>query len=198
MQQLLDLLLAKYRTDPEKFRSYLPEVAQTLDALYPHHHVSRNPFGLTEHERSHRLQALHQVLESLSDGTATPEKAIRGLEHCATLIEDDSLPPEVDYAVLNKLVRAVIGKSPGSFKSASVIPVQEHLKDKVVHRVAVLRGVTLELTWDRRLVSIAINPRKVQERRKLLQFVGTASDPASDVALLHDDYLAGMEPHVAP
>lgn len=196
--QFLESLLAKYRADPERFRAYLPEVAQTLDAMYPALRSPRSPFGLTEQERAYRRQALRRILEHLEQGHVLPEEAGKGLEHCATLIDDDSLPPDVSQDTLARLLRAAIGKSPGSVKANTTIPMLDSQEDKVVNRISVVRGVVLNLTWDMRLVSITITPRKFKERHKALRFVGAARDVASDVALRHDDHLAAGVPHAAP
>ncbi|MFH1560349.1 MAG: hypothetical protein ABID84_02925 [Chloroflexota bacterium] len=196
---LIELLLHKYRADPQGFCKYLPEVAQELDAMFPHSHPSRSPFGLTEHEHAHRQQALSQVLSRLDDATLTSEEAVRGLEHCATLIEDDSLPREATHEILSRMVRAVIGKSPGSVKKSTTVPIGESQKRKeeALKHVSLVRGVLLDLTRDMRLVSVSINPHKIRERRKVLRLVGIASDSGHDVAQRHDDYLAETGPHAA-
>lgn len=196
----LDLLLAKYRADPKGFRGYLPEVAQALDSMFPLPRRARSPFGLTDHERTHREQSLCKVLGQLEQGSITHEDAVRGLEHCAVLIEDDTLPPRADHETLIALLRAVLGKSPRSVKTVTTIPVREGLdgSEETPKHISVVRGVVLNLTGDMRLVSISISPRKMQQRRKVLCFVGIATDSKRDVAQRHDDYLTEMDPHAAP
>jgi hypothetical protein len=114
------------------------------------------------------------------------------------LVQDDSLPEDVDYETLVSLLRAAIGKSPGSFKSVKIVPIKDGEGRELINHVSLVRGVVLDLDRDMRLVSITVTPRKVRERRKLLRFVGIGKDIASDVALRHDDYLAEIEPHAAP
>ena len=67
-KQFLELLFSKYQTDPGGFRSYLPEVAELLDALHPPRRSLKSPFGLTERERTHHQAALRRMLEKLEDG----------------------------------------------------------------------------------------------------------------------------------
>jgi len=195
---LLDLLLVKYRSDPNRFRDFLPEVAQELDVIAPESRGSRSPFGLTERERAARQEALRKVLEHLEQGSFPREEAVLGLEHCAVLIQDDSLPPEVGYDTLVRLLRTAIGKSPGSIKVVTTFPVQEGQEGKIANRTSPVRGVTLNLAWDMRLVSVTITPGKVQERRKALRFVGIGRDADPEVAREHDKYLALGDPHAAP
>ncbi len=197
-KQFLELLFSKYQADPDGFRSYLPEVAQLLEAMYPPQHLTKSPFGLTEQERAHHQTALRQVLEKLEQASLSTEEAVRGLEHCATLVQDDSLPDEVGHETLVGLLKAVVGKSPGSFDSTKTVMVRNGEEREVMNQVSLVRGVILNLDRNMHLVSVTITPRKVKERRKLLGFVGIGRDAASDVALRHDDYLAECGPHAAP
>ena len=121
-KQLRDLLRSKYLADPEGFRSYLPEVAEVLQARYSPRPSLRSPFGLTERERAHHEKEMRHIFERLDDGGDSSEDAIRGLDHCAMLIQDDGLPLEVGYDRLVALLKAAIGKSPGTFKSNQTIP----------------------------------------------------------------------------
>lgn len=170
----------------------MPEVAQALDVMYPQPHRLRSPFGLTEHERAHRQNTLSESLIGLKKGTLTYEEAVRALEYCAALIEDDSLPETVERETLVHLLRPVIGRAVGSFKASTTVPVRDARKgdEAELRQISLIRGVVLNLTGDLRLVSVTISPAKVREWRKLQSFVGIASDAASDVAERHDDYLA--------
>ncbi len=197
-KQFLELLFSKYQTDPGGFRSYLPEVAELLDALHPPRRSLKSPFGLTERERTHHQAALRRMLEKLEDGPIITEEAIRGLEHCATLIQDDSLPEEVGHETLVSLLKAGIGKSPGTFKSVRTVAVGDGGGRVVMSSVSLVRGVMINLDRNMSLVTVTITPRKVRERRQLLGFVGIGHDTAPDVALRHDDYLVEKEPHAAP
>ncbi len=190
--RILGLLKAKYVADPEGFRSYLPEVARSLDDIAPPSRPHRSPFVLTEGERGYRQQALSKILESMSKAPITKEEAVSGLEHCAALIEDSSLPPEVDCKVLVDLVRYATGKSPGTVKAITTADIPENHGKEISRRLSILRGVTANVSWDMRLVSITINPQKMRERNKALRFVGIAHD-LPDVAREHDKYLSQKE-----
>ena len=166
---LIEILLSKYRADPEGFRSYLPEVSQMLDELKPFGHpISRSPFGLTERERIHHQQRLQELLDK---GSLNKDQAVKALEHWATLVKDDNLPQSAKREDLLALLKEVLGKAPGSFKSVSKVPIKGHLVKEANINVSVSRGVVLELDRNMQLVSVLVNPRCIRERRKLMAFV---------------------------
>jgi hypothetical protein len=184
---LIEALLAKYRADPEGFRSYLPDVSQMLDELNPFGRpISRSPFGLTEGERTHHQNRLQELL---AKAPLTKDQAVSALEHWATLVRDDNLPLFGQSEHLLPLLKAVLGKAPSSFKSVSRVPIKERQDKEAIISVSVRRGVVLELDRNMQLVSVLVNPKMVRERQKLLAFVGAGHDPNPDVALRHDDYL---------
>ena len=200
--RLVDLLQAKYREDPKGFRRYLPGAIELLQEQPARRRRPKPPFGLTEQELSYHRDGLAKVLRRLDGGTLAPGDALTGLRHCAALIRDDNLPygwdeslsHEMGYEVLRSLLRAAIGKSPGSYKGKTTVPVGQGGGSAVEH-ISVIRGVFLDLDGDSRLVSVSIHPGKYKERRKLMAIVGVGSDPSPDVASRHDDYLAMQEPH---
>lgn len=179
---LTDLILAKYRADPEGFRIYLPDVAKVLDSMSKPHRLSRSPFGLTEHERAHRIQALESIVEGLGKGQVDSGGAIRALEHCAVLTEDDSLPREIDYKTLLRLLRFAIGKPISEVKGKATIAIQREQSDKAVNHVSLIRGVILDLSSDMRLVSVTVNPQKVKERRRAVRFIAMTEDVSRSTA----------------
>ncbi len=193
----MGLLQKKYRADPQGFRRYLPEVAQALDSISPTKWPFKSPYGLTERERIARKESLEAVLKLVESGKATPQEAVRGLEHGAVLTEDDDLPEDVGHETLLRLLRLAVGKAPGSFRKKATVAMEGEGNRDAVKAVALIRGVALNLTWDMRLVSISISPHKVEERRKMLGLVGMAQDPQPDVSRRHDDYLTEVSPHGA-
>lgn len=190
--RIIELLQAKRRKDPEGFRKYLPDVTELLQDPPPRRSRSRSTFGLTEQELSYHRTGLLEALGKLDEGTITAEEAAKGLKHCADLIKDgnlpygrhDTLPHEMGHDVLKSLVKAAIGKSPGSYKSKITLPLGKG--GLVLEQVSVIMGVFLELDRDERLVSISIDPGKYRKRRKLMKFVGASRDPEPDVAARHD------------
>ena len=205
-KRLIELLQAKRCEDPEGFRAFMPDVAEML----PDHSLRRtrrsSPFGLTEQEVSYHRAGLSGVLDRLNERTIVAEEAVKGLNHCAHLVRDGSLqytgetevvnggmPHEMGHEVLKGLLRAAVGKSPGSFKARTKIPVGDG--GEVLDRVSLIMGVFLELDGEGRLVSIDIEPGRLRKRRKLMAFVGASEDPEPDVAQRHDDYLAMQNPH---
>ena len=196
-ERLIALLQAKHRADPQGFREYLPGVIELLPALPARRRSARSPFGLTDRERAYHRDGLADALGKLAAKTVTAEEAAQGLQRCANLIRDDNLPEEVGYEVLKGLIRAALGKSPGSYRTKTSVPLGEG-SGRVLERVSAIRGVYLDLDRERRLVSISIHPGKIRERRQLMKFVGASKDPEPDVAARHDDYLAMQEPHGTP
>ena len=191
--RLINLLQAKRREDPEGFSKYLPGVTELLPEPLPERSKARSPFGLTERERDFHQDGLSKALGRLGGGAMTAEEAVGGLRYCAALIRDDNLPDEAGYDALTRLVKTATGKSPGSYKSHTTVPLANG--GPVLERVPAIRGVYLELDRDQRLVSISVHPRKFKERRRLMAVIGMGKDSQSDVALRHDDYLAMQEPH---
>ena len=200
-KRLIDLLQAKYREDPKGFRKYLPGAAELLPEQPRTRSRARATFGLTERERSYHRAGLSEVLGKLDEGTITADEAVKGLQHCAALIKDDNLPygwdenlsHEMGYEVKKGLLRAALGKSPGSYKSKTTVPVSGD-GGPILESVSVIMGVFLDLDRNRRLVSVSIDPGKYRARRKAMAFVGASRDNP-DVALRHDDYLAMQDPH---
>ena len=170
---ILDLILTKYRTDPSGFRQYLPDVAEALDRVYPTRQSSRtsSPFGLTEHERAHRLAALDSIIGKLKSSQVSREDAIRALEHCAVLTEDDTLPYKVDRRSIMRLLGIVLGKPLTDVTAETTIEVSQDISSAVVNRISLVRGGVLNLTQDMHLVSISVIPQKVKEEPRAMRFV---------------------------
>lgn len=150
----------------------------------------------SERELAYHRDGLPEALGKLNAGTVTADEAAKGLQHCANLIRDDNLPEEVGYETLKDLIRAALGKPPGSYRSKTTVPLGAG-SGRVMEHVSAIRGVSLDLDRERRLVSISIHPRKFRERRRLMEIIGAYKDSEPDVAARHDDYLAMQDPHGA-
>lgn len=193
-KRIVELLRAKRREDPKRFRKYMPDVAELLPRLPPESSKRKSPFGLTEQELCYHRNGLSDVVEKQDGGVATADDAAKGLQHCAALIRDDNLTDKVDCEMLKGLIKTAVGKTPGSYRSKTTVPLYES-GGPVLESISAIRGVYLNIDRDRRLVSISIHPGKVRERRSLLEVVGIGGDPNSDVASKHDDYLEEQGPH---
>lgn len=195
---LAQLLYSKYDANPQKIRSDMPDVAQMLDAMNPPRRLPKSTFGLTEREVKHHQDALTETLAKAASGDATAAEAMKGLERCAFLIRDDSLPSEANYETLSNLLKAAAGKRPASFKkSAKIAVADDRTSREVISEISLVKGVLLGLDREMRLISISVSPHKVKQRRKMLAFVGIGQDAKTDVALRHDEYLAEIDPHGA-
>ena len=157
------------------------------------------PLSLTNRERKSREQSLREILDELSSRGLDKEKAIAGLEHCAVLINDDSLPEEVNYDALASLLKAALGRSVSSVKANAAFSVGTAAADReeAPVEVSIVYGVKLRLNHDMRLAAISVTPRKVRERNNRLSILALASDVNSDVARNHDKYLADVSPHAS-
>ena len=187
-QSLLELLISRYKGEPDKFRSFLPEIADRLDVMLPGRRAKRNPFSLTEGERSRRLASFREGLTKKGSGSLTKEEAIETLQDYAALLEDDGVPDEFDFDKRLMVLKAALGKGPGSFKSPTTVEILPSSQESIVSRASLVRGVVLQLTWDLRLLSVTISPQRFRDRKRIVAFVGAGQDSASDVARRHDEY----------
>lgn len=179
---IADLVLTKYREDPSLFRRILPDLAEALDKVYPtrqSHHTS-SPFGLTERERAYRLSALESITENLKGSHVSRQDAIRALEHCAVLTEDDSLPYTIDRRSVMRLIGVVLGKPLTDVTSETTIEIPQDVPSKVVNRISLVRGALLNLSQDMHLVSISVIPQKVKDWPRAMRFIlGVKQAPQS-------------------
>ena len=118
------------------------------------------------------------------------QDAVRGLEHCAVLVQDDLMTPHVDRDKALRLFKAAFGKSPGSFRKNTVIPIEGRGTGEPVYRSSLIRGVVADLNLEMKLVSVTVTPRLIREGNKMMGVVGIARDARDDVSVKHDDYLA--------
>lgn len=183
-ESILRSLLNKYQADPKGFQSYLPEIAQELQQLFPSRRRSGPRSALTEQERERLQKTLLQLLDKKK---LSSEEAIQALESCATLIQDGSLSSKVNRQTLLSLFHQTTGVPLSKIKKTTRIPLRN---GEPVKEIALLRGVHLHLTWNDHLVAITVSPTKLKERSEALKFVGIGKDVISDVAQLHDVYLA--------
>lgn len=192
--------LARYRiTTPPPHRWQVPSHTKP-GVTYT---VTQRPKVYAEPEVSYHRAGLSEALGRLDDRAIVGEEAVKWPSHCAHLIRDGSLrytgeadvvnvgvPNEMGHVVLGRLVRAAIGKSPGSCRVRTTIPLGDG--GDVLDRVSLIMGVFLELDREGRLVSMSIEPARLKKRPKLMAFVGASNDPEPDVVQRHDEYL-GMQ-----
>ncbi len=188
-------MLSKYQTDPEWVNRHLPEIGEIMSRTVSPIRTPQSPFGLTERERAFHIESLPRV-EGLDE--LQPEDAVKALERCAALIRDNSLPFEFNHQALVRLFKAAFDKTPGSFKTNTVIPIsQKDGGDDAVHHASLVRGVVLNLDLNMKLLSVTITPRKVRERKRLMSIVGIGRYAMQDGADGHDDHITEQTPHAS-
>ena len=185
--EIFRLFIKEFQEATEKLWSYYPHIADKLDMYISPKKPSRDrerPFYhyLTEREQEFRLNSLRSIIVKFqADGQVSKDEAIKALEDAAAL-QDHA---EAFKDSLLALAQRVLGLSldAGEKQTISLI------RGKAEHHSYVLvRGVTLSLTWDRKLIKIAVNPEEFVQRQKALSLVGCGSDIQSDVAHNHDAY----------
>ena len=179
---ILDILTNKYETDPEKFRTYLPELMPEIEDRAPSVCKKDHVSTLTEIERERLCELL---LNLPRDKSVTEQQAIQALGYCATLIQDENLPNEIVRKTILTFLHKVIGTP---LSRISKITEKSVGNGKAVKTIAVLRGVYLHLTWNDLLVAFSISPTKFKERSEALRFVGIGQDSLADVSRQHDQY----------
>ena len=186
--KIFKFFIKEYQEAPEELWSHYPLVADELDRYINPKKPSRDrerPFYhyLTEREREFRLSSLRSVVEKFRDnGQVSKEEAIKALEDAAALQHH----AETFKDPLLALAQRTLGLSldAGEKQTISLIRgTAEH------HSYVLVRGVTLSLTWDRKLIKITVNPEELIQRQKALSLVGCGYDKQPDVARKHDEYL---------
>ncbi len=186
-EELAQRILDVYRSDPDRLRNALPEVADLLDehpAPRPTQRGNESPFGLTGRERIFHSEALESILRRFK--SLTPAEAVAGLEHGANLLVDDFTPGYPSRQELLRLVRKATGIQPRKTGK----PVEKVVRPGESSRtVPVIRGVDLHLNWDFKLMKVAMDPNQWRLRSQALSIIGIGKETATDVAENHDDYL---------
>ena len=189
-RSLIQAIVEAYDRDPSSFRKVLPVVAELLEiATYPG--LKRNAGStspLTPNERTKREQSLARSPGEMKAQKELPkEQAIRALEDIATLVESHPWDPSpVTKKDLACLLRASTGLSLNTRGKRQAVTIQP---GEVAREVFLLRGVKLGLTWDRKLVTVEVDPKELANLAKALSIIGIGSDTATDVARNHDEYL---------
>ena len=187
-----EILVSQYRADPKLLERHFPEVSQIVRQVSGRSRISRPHFSLTEREKAHHVTELAAVMEMKAPSS---RDSIKALEHCAILIQDDFMTPYVNHQAIVSLFKSAFGKSPGSIRKNTTIPIEGQEAVESVYHASLVRGVVADLDLGMRLVSITITPRKIREGRKMMGIVGIGDDPCPDVSVRHDDYLTERATH---
>ena len=154
--------------------------------------TTRPIIRLSDREKAHHVASLSCVLERRELASSD---AVKALESCAILVQDDFMTPHVDHQSVVLLFKAAFGKTPAAIRENTSIPIEGHGTEEPVYHSSLVRGVIAELDPGMRLVSITVTPRKVREGNEMMGIVGIGQDSRTDVAARHDDYLDEQSPH---
>lgn len=164
------ILINKYRADPDGFRFYLPEATQEIEKMLTSPIKRTHISTLTELERARLCKSLLNIPK---DKKIPQAEAIQALEYCATLVQDESLPDEIDRKAVLHFIHNAIGSPVSKIERVTRITLNDGQETR---KLAILRGIYLHLTWNDRLVAVSISPSKHKERSEAMRFVGIASD----------------------
>ena len=143
-------------------------------------------FPLTPLEKEKREKSLQAAINKLN--YLSKEEAIKAIEDVAALVEAFPLEPlNIDKKLITELIKTIIGSIPNTKSKHQKLVFVEMEPARTIY---LLRGVKIELTWDKKLVSIEIQPKELSVMTKALSIIGMGSETFSDVALEHDKYLA--------
>lgn len=187
-----EILVTRYRADPGLLERHFPEVSQIVRQVVERSRASRPRFSLTEGEKAHHVKELTGVSDM---DVPSPQDAIKALEHCAVLIQDDFMTPHVNHQLVVSLFKVAFGKAPGAIRRNTTIPMEGQEAVEPIYHSSLVRGVVADLDLRMRLVSITVTPRKMREGSNMMSIVGIGDDPCPDVSARHDHYLAEQEPH---
>ncbi len=186
-ETLTQKVVGVYQTAPERLREALPEVAELLDDLASAaaRDLASSPFGLTYREQSFLPASLQAALDRAAGGEAlTKEEAVETLEAAAVLGDDGW---HLRHEVLDVA---------GAAFDFTLVPEESQsiqiLKGEQVHHTySLIRGITLSLTRDGKLIKIDLDAKELKYRHQALSIIGIGRDKdnATDVAENHDAYL---------
>ena len=89
---------------------------------------------------------------------------------------------------LSRLFKAAVGKPPGAFKTASIIPLTGSKPGQTAHEVGFLRGVSISLDDDWEILSISVDPSRFRRIAEILKYAGIIKGGPTDMSINHDAY----------
>lgn len=187
---LLHALIQRYVKDPRAIETALPEVAEIL-AHGTGARTARVEYGrmfqLTPVEKDRRQRSLRQALEKMKGRQSLSKaEAIEALEDAAALVE--AFPFE-HLELSGKDISTLVKISMGLTVTTRGKPQSAVLRDGEPSReVYLLRGVRLRLSWDKKLLSVEIDPRQMAIAAKALSFMGAGPKGVTDLSARHDEY----------
>ncbi|MBM3154751.1 MAG: hypothetical protein FJ008_05385 [Chloroflexi bacterium] len=188
---IVEVLINKYKADPSTMENVLPEIAQRLRELVPADSKSGsvNPFTLTETEEKQRLSSYQSIISRVDNLEApiSKDQAVKALEDAAAILEVASYVKVIEPGDILKLLKIIKGSPVSKRGKVRQIVVS---KGEPARSIALLRGVQAHLTWDKKLLNIEVDPKRLAERDAALKLVGVARDSDKDVAHRHDYYLS--------
>lgn len=147
-----------------------------------------NRSTLTELEKDKRLESLYKTLEEMKVNKGlTKERAAEALEDAAALVEAFPFEHlELSDKDISKLVKKATGLSVTTKGKRQTIILEEGEPSREVY---LLRGVKLNLSWDKKLMSVEVDPKQMAIQTRALSIIGIGRGMPPDMAERHDDYL---------
>ena len=187
---LAQAIIEQYERDPISVEKSFPEVVRILQNSTRRimRQRSENRSTLTELEKGKRLQSLCKLLEEMKDTKGfSREQAIQALEDAAALVEAFPFDPiSISDAQICKLVKIATGLSVTTKGRRQTSVLKEGEPSREVY---LLRGVKLSLSWDKKLMSVEIDPKQMAIQARALSIIGIGRGMPPDMAERHDDYL---------
>lgn len=182
-------VVEQYERDPISIEKAFPNVAQMLQntAHCLIKQRDRNRSTLTELEKGRRFQSLYKILEEMKvNRDLTKEQAIQALEDAAILVEALPFEPlELSDKDISKLVKIATGLSVTTKGKPQINVLKEGEPSREVY---LLRGVKLSLSWDKKLMSVEVDPKQMAIQAKALSIIGIGSKGITDLSTRHDEY----------
>ena len=186
--EVAEIAIKKFVENPAIFWSSCPELAQAIEshikssvARYKRTAVFEG--YMTERERTHKQQELSGLVNRYKKAEGfTKDDAIQALELAAKLREHANQYKDLFEKILESYLDI-----PG--KTSEPQEVETRADKGKHHTYEIIRGVTLNLSWDGKLVDVVLDRKEYQARKKALSAIGIAADSRTDVAEKHDNYL---------
>jgi len=187
-KKFIKILIEKYKKEPEILSRFFPEIFTEFERIYKNKEEpskSRKIYlfnGITEMTKEVLIKKINKIIDKYKkEGKIEREEAIEFLEHISHLKYRSFLLDDTFVKYILNILNVEL-----DVKKEKVQKIKDGIIDK---KFTLIRGITLYLSWDYKLLQIKIDPMEIQLRDKALSIIGIGEDKYSDVAENHDKYL---------